>query len=285
MSKHFGVQDFYQLFPDDDSCLGHLMEVRYGTVLDCPKCQKKGRFIRLKKLPAYSCPWCGHHIHPMAGTPFENSHTPLQKWFYAMYLFTTTRHGVSARELQRQLSVSLKTAWRIGHEIRKYMAQIDGDPPLSGTVEADETYVGGKRKGKRGRGAAGKTVIFGMLERAGRIMTHVVPNVRRKTLYPLIEKHIEKGALIHSDELPSYATLKYTGYGHETVNHGYGEYVRDNTHVNSLEGFWSIIKRSIRGTHIHVSSQHLSKYLGEFEFRYNLRKAPELMFLALLLGF
>ena len=171
MNKTFTIRDFFKRFPDDNACLDHLMKLRYGDSLDCPKCSKHGHFTRIRKMPAYACPWCGHHIHPMAGTPFEATRTPLQSWFYAMYLFTTTRHGVPAKELQRQLGITYKTAWRMGHEIRKYMAKIDGDDGLSGHVEIDETYVGGKRPGKRGRGAAGKTIVLGMVERDGDIMT------------------------------------------------------------------------------------------------------------------
>ena len=148
MATTYTVQDFFKQFPDDDACLDHLISVRYGDSIECPKCEKIGKFSRIKKMPAYSCAWCGHHIHPMVGTPFEKSRTPLQKWFYAMYLFTTSRHGVPAKELQRQLGVTYKTAWRIGHEIRKYMGATDGDGGLSGHVEVDETYVGGKRPGR-----------------------------------------------------------------------------------------------------------------------------------------
>ncbi|MFH1157760.1 MAG: IS1595 family transposase [Pseudomonadota bacterium] len=284
--KTLSVQDFFKMFPDDEACLEHLFKTRFGNGQEvaCPKCGEIGKFRRLAKLPAYTCN-CGHHIHPMVGTPFEDSRTPLQKWFYAMYLFTTSRHGVPAKELQRQLSVTYKCAWRIGHEIRKYMGMVDGNPPLSGTVEADETYVGGKRKGTRGRGASGKTVVFGMLEKDGDVMTHVVPNVQRKTLQPIIEANVEKGSEMQTDELPTYHTLAGQGYSHTTVNHGAGEYVRGLTHVNGLEGFWSQIKRSIKGTHIHVSGKHMSKYLGEFEYRYNLRKTPEIMFDRLLEAF
>ena len=202
-----------------------------------------------------------------------------------MYLFTTSRHGVPAKELQRQLSVTYKTAWRMGHEIRKYMGKTDGNTPLSGTVEVDETLVGGKRPGKRGRGADGKTIAFGMLERDGDVMTAVVPDVKRKTLHPIIEASIEKGSEIHSDELHSYRTIDGKGYTHKTVNHGSKEYVREGVHVNGLEGFWSQLKRSINGTHIHVSAKHLDKYLVEFEYRYNMRKSPEFMFSRLLLSF
>ena len=152
----------------------------------------------------------------MAGTIFHRSHTSLQKWFYAVYMFTTSRHGVAAKELQRQLSVSYPTAWRMAHIIRQHMADSDGEWPLGGTVEADETYVGGKVKGK-GRGYRGnKTAVFGMMERDGDVMTKVVPNVRKKTLQPIIKENVETGSTIHTDELKSYNGLAKTGYDHET---------------------------------------------------------------------
>jgi len=225
----------------------------------------------------------------MVGTPFHKSHTPLQKWFYAMYLFCTSRHGVPAKELQRQLSVTYKTAWRMGHEIRKYMAEVDGDDGLSGTVEADETYIGGKprRHGKKGeyRWQVEKTTVFGMVERDGDVITRVVPNARRKTLIPQIVAKVAKGSTIATDEYHPYCSLSSEGYEHLVVKHREREYVRGRAHTNTLDGFWSQLKRAIRGTHVHVSRQHLSKYLGEFEFRYNLRKAPHLMFDVLLQAF
>ncbi len=286
MAKAPTVQDFFNRFSTDEACLEHLMMLRFGNPMYCPKCGAEGQFAKLKKLPAYACPTCGHHIHPMVGTPFERSHTPLQKWFYAMYLFTTTRHGVPAKELQRQLGVTYKCAWRMGHQIRKYMANVDGDPPLGGHVEADETYIGGRRSGgKRGRGAPGKTVVFGMVERGGDVMTRVVPNTRKVTLERHILENIRSGSIISTDEWIAYRGLAKHGFRHGTVDHSVDQWVNGIHHTNSIEGFWSQIKRSIRGTHIHVSRKHLSKYLGEFEFRWNLRHAPETMFARLLMSF
>lgn len=283
MSKPLSIQEFMQMFPDDDACLEHLFKVRYGTEFACPSCGLVGKFHKLSKMPAYSCQGCGDHIHPMVGTPFYNSHTPLQKWFYAMYLFTTSRHGVPAKELQRQLSVNYKTAWRMGHKIRQYLGLVDGDPPLSGHVEADETMIGGKRSGgKRGRGAPGKTVVFGMLEREGDVITRIVDNVRRATLEPHILANVKIGSTVSTDELKSYAKLARHGYDHGAVNHAAEEWVKGVHHTNGIEGFWSIVKRSIRGTHVHVSRRHLAKYLSEFEFRWNLRHTPETMFPLLL---
>lgn len=287
MAKQFTVTDFFKRFPDDDTCLDHLMKIRYGFELDCPKCEKHGKFSRIRKVKAYQCAFCGHHIHPMAGTPFERSRTPLQKWFYAMYLFTTSRHGVPAKELQRQLGVTYKTAWRMGHEIRKYMASTDGDDGLSGHVEIDETYVGGKDN-VRGRPTAEnskKTPVLGMVERGGNVMTHVVPDVRVTTIMPIIKGNIEDGTQVSTDQAHAYRRMNRIGYKHEWVNHAKKEWVRGDTHTQTIEGFWGRLKNSIKGTHVHVSRKHLPKYLGEFEYRYNMRNNPEAMFSRLLLSF
>lgn len=286
MAKTLTVAQFLARFPDDESCLAHLFATRFGAEPACPKCGEVGKFRKLAKVPAWTCN-CGHHIHPMQGTPFERTHTPLQKWFYAMYLFTTSRHGVPAKELQRQLGVTYKTAWRMGHEIRKYMGAVDGDGPLGGHVEIDETYVGGKARGTRGGGAARrrKTAVVGMVQRGGDVVTEIVQHVDHATMIPLIGGFIPRGTTVTTDDSRVYDLLAHNGYDHGSVNHSADEYVRGERHTNTIEGFWAILKRSIRGTHVHVSRQHLDKYLLEFEFRFNLRKAPELMFPRLLAGF
>src|SRR5665213_177339 len=284
MTKTLTIQDFFKCFPTDEACITHLFELRFGADFACPKCGEIGKFRKLAKQPAYTCN-CGHHIHPMVGTMFKDSHTPLAKWFYAIYLFTTTRHGVPAKELQRQLGVSYPTAFRMAHLIRDHKASVDGDPPLSGHVELDETYVGGRSHGITGRGAKGKTVVFGMLERGGDVMTRVVPNAKQRTLEPHIVRNVEKYSTISTDEWGAYHRLNKIGYTHGAVNHGKKRYVDGIHHTNSLEGFWSQIKRSIRGTHVHVSPKYLAKYLGEFEYRYNLRHQPHWMFWRLVESF
>lgn len=285
--KNLTVQQFFAAFPDDATCLDHLMVTRYGLTIECPKCWKRGKFSRLTKIPAYSCPNCGHHVHPMAGTPFERSTTPLQKWFYAVYLFTTSRHGVPAKELQRQLGVTYKTAWRMAHEIRKYMAKVDGDGTLSGHVEADETYIGGKNPGEGNKAknpAYDRAIVFGAVERGGEVITRVIPNARQTAIEPIIYEAVQPGSKITTDESKVYTDLGAT-YDHSTVNHSIKEYVRGEYHTNTIEGFWAMIKRSIRGTHIHVSPKHLPKYLAEFEYRWNMRKQSHLMFDRLLASF
>ena len=278
--------DFQRQFPDDEACLKHMMKVRFGgTEIDCPKCGTYSRFYREKRDPAYICQHCKHHIFPCAGTFMHRTHVPLHKWFLAMFMFSTSRHGVAAKELERQLGVSYPTAWRMGHLIRKHMEDMDGEWPLGGVVEADETLVGGKVSGK-GRGyRANKTTVFGMIERDGDLMANVVPDVKRRTLFPIIRENVEPGSTVHTDELRSYLSLDSAGYEHESVNHGAGEYVRGNSHVNSVEGFWARLKLSIRGTHVHVSGKHLQKYVKEFEYRYNRRKRPWTMFADLVARF
>jgi len=279
------IVEFFKRYPDDEACLAQVFDARYSQGHVCQNCGRTAKWYRIKATRAFACQWCGWHIHPTAGTLFEDTRTPLRLWFYTIYLFTTSRHGVPAKELQRQLGVTYKTAWRMGHEIRKHMAAVDGNEPLSGVVEVDETMVGGHRPGKRGRGAAGKTVIVGMIERDGDVMTQVVPNVRKKTLEPIIEAGVKPGSTVYTDELASYRGLEAKGYGHETVNHGAGEYAVGDCHVNTIEGYWSRLKNSIRGTHVAVSAKHLQKYAGEFEYRYNHRKQPAKMVDELLSAF
>ena len=172
--------EFQKQFPADEACLHHMMVTRYGgTEIHCPQCGVHGNFYRLTRDRAYLCQHCKHEIYPTAGTFMHRTRLPLHKWFFAMFLFSTSRHGVAAKELQRQLGISYKTAWRMAKLIREHMARVDGEWPLGGTgggdIEADETYIGGRTSGgKRGRGAPNKTIVFGMVERGGDVMANVV---------------------------------------------------------------------------------------------------------------
>ena len=216
----------------------------------------------------------------MANTPFERTRTPLRDWFHVMFLFSTTRNGVAAKEVQRQLGVTYKTAWRMCHEIRKYMGDVDGNAPVGGPgkhVEIDETFIGGFR--------SLKTVVLGMVERGGDV-THVVANQRRATLLPVIDANVIPGGVVHTDELRSYLGLTYRGQRHMTVNHSAHEYVGfDGASTNLIEGFWAAVKRGINGTHPHVSAKHLPKYLAEFEYRWNMRSRPHAMLDRLMVSF
>lgn len=276
----FTIKDFRKRFADDDACLDEIMKLCYGGLQVCPDCEKETKFHRVKGVRnrrCYTCQWCGHQIHPTKGTVFEKTTTPLSDWFYVIYLMTATRSGVSAKEIQRQLGVTYKCAWRMCHQIRLLMG---GKIPLklSGHVEIDETYIGGKREGTRGRGAEGKTPVLGMVERDGSIKGLPIKDVKTKTIIPHIKQTVEEGSRISTDELRSYNALKDEGYSHDCVRHAAKEYVKGDTHTQSVEGFWSRLKLSIGGTHVHVSRKHLSKYVDEFAFRYNMRKEPSAMF-------
>ncbi|QLC25955.1 IS1595 family transposase [Parasphingopyxis algicola] len=286
-SPEFSVREFFQRFPDDDACLAHIMDVRYGgTRFDCPSCGTVGAtFHKLEKRPAYSCSACGHHVYPCAGTVLHRTRTPLVSWFYAIYLFCTTRHGVSGKELQRQLGVTYKTAWRMGQQIRQLTEQADVAALLSGHVELDEAYVGGKRSGgKRGRGAPGKTIVMGLVERGGSMKAKVIPNVKKDTLRKVTLENVEPGSVVSTDELYSYNLLTKDGYRHGVVKHGKREYAYydyqtgENHHVNSVEGFWRLFKASVRSTHVHISEKYMSRYLSEFTFRANHRDRANGMF-------
>ena len=289
MAKPTTFREFFKQFPDDDACLAHLFNVRFGQGHKCHKCEREAKWYPIKAERAYACQWCGHHLHPTVGTLFEKSRTPLQTWFYVIFKFTQTRHGVSAKEVERETGVTYKCAYRMCKMIRQHMAEIDGEDPLGGEgyhVEIDETMVGGKRRGKRGRGAAGKTVVLGMVQRDGEIIVKVVPNIRRSTLQPLIEKHVEPGTTIHTDELASYDGLDKKGYQQKRVNHSKGEYVGPNGEtVNAIENFWRHLKQGIKGTHIWVSPEQLETYAKEFEYRFNRRDCAETMLSELLSTF
>lgn len=288
MTKPLTTAAFFRMFPDDETCLQHLFTVRFGQGHTCPSCERPSNWYRIKAERAYSCQWCGHHLHPTVGTPFEKTRTPLQLWFYAIHLFTTTRHGVSGKELQRQLGVTYKTAWRMAALIRDHMADVDGDRPLGGpfkTVQVDETFVGGYRRG--GQGGTGKTVVFGMLEKRGELVAEVVPDRKSGTLLPHIVKNVRPYSEVHTDEHRAYGGLAtINGYWHKSVNHSIDEYVSDEgATVNAIESFWSHLKRSIGGTHTSVSAKHLNRYVKEFEYRFNRRNRPEAMLPELLSTF
>lgn len=284
------LRQFQDRFPTEDACLEHLKMVRFGDRHDCEKCGKEARFYRVKARRSYACEWCGHQIYPTANTPFERTRTPLRDWFFVMFQFCSSRNGVAAKEVERQLGVTYKTAWRMCHEIREYMGQLDGNDPIGGAgevVEIDEAMIGGKAKsGKQGPNRANKTTVLGMLDRDGDVVTVVVPDNKRATLIPHITANVQPGSEIHTDYLHSYKVLGQMGYTHKRVNHSKGEYVGPGgVTTNTLEGFWGNLQRAIYGTHIHVSAKHLPKYLGEFEYRYNMRAVPHLMLDRLMYSF
>jgi transposase-like protein len=287
MPSKLTIRQFFERFPSDEACLERVMSVRYGLRHECRKCHKEATFHRLEGRKAFSCASCGDHVYPCAGTIFQDSRTSLQLWFYAMYLFIATRHGVSGKELERTLGVTYKTAYRMGQHIRDLMGKANGLEMLAGHVEIDEAYVGGYRPGKRGRGAAGKTIVMGLEERGGKMIAEVIPNTRHQTLRNVAERNVELGSEVSTDELISYNLLKGAGYTHGAVKRGAKPWAETEGGVrfstNSVEGFWRLFKAPVRSTHIHISGKHMERYLGEFTFRSDHRHMENAM-LDLLIG-
>jgi transposase-like protein len=292
--SRYSLVEFMREFPDDATCLDWLWRNRYsydGTNAQCPKCEEVRPFARYdtaQQRQSWTCTACGHHIHPTAGTIFHKSSTSLHLWFYAMYLMTSTGCGISAKQLERELGVTYKTAWRMAHLIRTELME-QTDDIFGGTLEADETYYGGSRKGKKGskQGRPGpdshKIPVFGVVERGGRVMAVTVPNVKMATVMPHIEKRVLPASTIYTDELKSYDRLTQRGYHHDRVRHSEAVYVSGEVHTNTIEGFWSLMKRGIGGVYHAVSAKHLQGYLNEYAWRYNHRNDGRAQFETLLL--
>jgi transposase len=203
----YTLNDFQAQFPNERACLDFMFDTRWPKGGECPECGKKDCFYAIEKRRSYSCSWCGYQLYPTAGTIFHKSSTPLVSWFFAIFLMSTSRNGVAAKELERQLGVTYKTAWRMAHEIRKLMG--DDSPKFSGKdpVEVDETYVGGKRPGKRGRGAAGKTAVVGVAQRRGGVKATVVQGaVNTENAMGQIRQNVETGTTVYTDELVGRAS-------------------------------------------------------------------------------
>jgi len=279
--QKFTITDFIKRYPTDDACLDELFKLKYSNADGCTSCGVAGaKFYRVRKRKCYECGECGHQVYPLAGTVMEKTNTKLSLWFFAIYLFASSKNGVSAKELQRQLGVTYKTAWRMGHLIRIMMGS--NEMPLKGIVQIDETLFGGRaRGGKRGWGAAKKSCLFGMMEKDGRVKVTIVPNRHNSTLMPIITDNINVGSMIHSDEYKGYGKLESYGYGHKSVIHSKFQWAKDGVTTNSIEGYWSNLKKSIFGTHTYVSPEYLQNYLNEFDFRHNNRKG-RIMFDAIL---
>ncbi len=273
---------FKAQYPDDDACLDAIMRRHYGDKLTCPGCGVIGTtFHKITKRRGYACAQCGHHIFPCAGTIFEHSSTPLTVWFHCMYLMTATRNGVSAKEIQRQTGVTYKCAWRIGHQLRDLMskrARAQNPGPLTGHVEIDETWIGGHRRRSDVSRFANKKIVMGMLQRGGPLKAKVVPSNKTMVLVPQVMENVAPGSTVNTDEWRSYQHLPALGYVHVALNHQSEEWARGIHHTNSIEGFWSHLKRGLVSTHVSVSAKHLQRYVDEFAFRYNNREAPAEMF-------
>src|SRR6266571_6791310 len=255
--------EFEQRFPDDASCLdwlvGHFYPNGKDGLVPCPKCERETKHYRVKNRTCYECQFCGHQEYPMRGTIFEGSSTSLRLWFHAMYLMASTRCGISAKQLEREIGVSYPTAWRMFRQIRSMLDQ--DDLTLGGTVEMDESFFGGKDKWKHevkrphiGTGNVSKTTVVGMLQRSegstsGKVIAKVTDGSRASDLIPHAKSRVLPEATIYTDEYRSYRTLAGLGYDHQRVNHKQGVYVDGNVHTNTIEGFWATVKRGLGGNY------------------------------------
>jgi len=288
----FSLMEFMRAFPDDAACLEHLWRGRYaedGEHAECPKCEQTRTFRRYATgRQSWCCTACGHHIYPTAGTIFHKSSTSLHLWYYAMYLVTSTRCGVSAKQLERSLGVSYRTAWRMLNKIRNEVMKDDG-AMLMGDVEIDETSVDGKPRKQQGQHShlalgpvnrrseaqklreRSRATVFAAVERGGRVKATVLPSRRGPALKKQVIEWVMPESIVITDEWPAYNGLDRHYISHSRINHSTGIYVEGDTHTNTIEGFFGHVKPSIRGTYRKVSHRWLQGYLNEFTWRYNLR--------------
>ena len=296
--SQYSLMEFITEFPDNTACLEWLWRNRYsedGSHAECPKCERLRKFHKVKARPAWDCDSCGYHLHPLAGTIFHKSSTSLQLWFFAIHLMTSTRCSVSAKQLERELGVTYKTAWRIFTLIRNKLMAPDDDL-LSGDVEIDETSVDGRprkkystlRDGPEARSKAQKlrqrsrATAFAAVERGARVKATVLPSRHGPGLHNKVVEWVEPTSIVSSDEWAAYNSLHKDFAAHSRVRHAAGEYVMGDAHTNTIEGFFGHLKPSIRGTYPKVSHKWLQGYLNEFTFRYNERHSRQAMFRTLL---
>ncbi|MCF7635288.1 MAG: transposase IS1595 [Dehalococcoides mccartyi] len=275
----YTTKDFERDFPSDDVCMDWLFNTRYPEGVHCPKCDKVTKHHRIKARSSYSCDICGSQVYPTAGTIFHKSSTPLKVWFQVMYRMASTRYDISAKQIQRETGVTYKTAWRMFKQIRSLLNEDCGT--VKGEVKADETYIGGKRSGTRGHGAEGKTPVIGIAQRHGKIIASVSPDVSSKTITPFIAQNMASESTAY-DEFRSYNNVSKAGYKHRIVKHGREQWVDGLAHINTIESFWSLMKRGIEGVYHAVSPKHLQSYVNEYSFRYNHRNDETPMFQFLL---
>jgi transposase-like protein len=286
----YSLMEFIREYPDDAACLERLWRERFapdGHHTECPKCERERKFHRVSTRACYACDSCGWQIYPTKGTIFQKSTTSLQLWFYAMYLMASTRCGISAKQLERELGVTYKTAWRMFNKIRNDLMADDGTP-LGGDVELDETSWGGKPRGPKltpSQAAAfreAKTTVLGMVERGGDVRLRVIASRRGPALSREVKANVNPSSIIFTDDWQAYKPLRGQFLDHRIINHSAGVYVEGDVHTNTIEGFFGNLKTGMRGAYKHVSRKWLQSYLDEFAWRYNQRRSGQAMFEALL---
>lgn len=284
--------EFLRRFPDNDACLNYLKARYYPDGTPCPKCAKPSRFHRIAGRSAYSCQFCGHHVYPTAGTIFHKSTTSLQLWFWAIYLIASSKCGISAKQLGREIGVGYKTAHRMLKKIRELLAE--DQPPLSGEVEMDEATIGGKLRASETRKLTRQQTkklsdtkkkdktIFAAVERGGRVKASVVPDRSGPTLSAKAREFVLPESMIFTDEWKLYVRLGREFKGHKRIKHKQRIYVEGDAGTQNVESFFALFKNSVRGAHHSISAKYLPNYLDEYTFRWNRRKAETHLFWSIL---
>jgi transposase-like protein len=264
-----------RVFDSDNKCRQYLEELAWPDGPQCPRC-KSDKISHIEKRNQYDCDSCRYQFSVTAGSVFHDTHLPLWKWFAAVYLMCESKKGMSANQLKRTLKVAYKTAWYLCHRIRAAMKEVHPEP-LKGTVEYDDTWHGGKRKGM-GRGYTGNKIsIVGVIERDGPIRLKVEKRVNAKTISHFLQKTTSpETERIYTDSAPAFEAVNFGDAEHASVDHSAKEWVRGDVHTNSIEGVWSLFKRSVIGSYHQLSEKHLQAYLDEHSFRFNNRKNPYL---------
>ena len=266
------------IFHDEKKARAYLEGLRWADGRFCPHCGEAERTSKAKaknRPGLYVCLGCKKQFTVRVGTIFERSHIPLHKWVTGFYLMASSKKGISAHQLHRMLGMTYKSAWFMAHRIREAMRETNPDPVGGGNkiVEADETYVGGKARNRAFGSPPKKEAVFALVEREGKVHSFHVPAVNARTLRPILVTHADRDSYLMTDEAGAYVRVGREFSGHGTVNHSINEYVRGGFwYTNTVENYFSILKRGITGVYQHVSQQHLKRYLGEFDFRYNERE-------------
>lgn len=280
---------FMELFPDNDACLEYLKNKFYADGTSCPnpKCGKASKFHRITGRSAYSCQYCGHHVYPTAGTIFHKSTVSLKLWFWAVYLMSSTRCGISAKQLEREIGVTYKTAHRMFKQIRTLLND-DSEDQLHGDVEVDESAYGGKPRAYETRNNLGriskthKPTILAMVERQGRVRARVIPDRGTRSIHTAVKRHILPASMLFTDEWNAYETVAKHFLAHKRIKHQAHVYVDGDIHTNTVEGFFGLFKNGVRGVYHSISTAYLQDYLNEYTFRYNRRFSDYPMFYAIL---